>query len=1248
MSESIKFEIESAPDGSGEILYAFLPEHLQSSDVELNLVNEAGRVGVEFDSFETGEPCGKISLTGYAIPEGAAAKFSKKLKRYSLRLVKASPEDGMLKDDDIDDTFHDAVSEDTQQSGRPSDAGGNAPEDEDAPAGGEGEGSPAGEEADDDNDDVGLGEDITEEERKAIRKARKKEKKEAKKLMKAAAACEDLNNSGGGVNEGGESAAPAAPGPAASSAAVAESAVVTESGAGDQPGAGNEDGLSAAERKKKKKERQRLKKKGVSVTVDAAAESDASGGEENNGAAELVTREASPEEKTVASYGDASAVEKSAADSEKQAEVETSTPPKDASPKKDIAKSVATLKYVDGLYTIDMDQEFAAEPSGITSLGKEVQNPGAGLPHSAALHGPTVHSCMSKSDSSKKEDRWLEAPHNTWELPSIGGTTCFSAFGIFDGHGGKEAVVHSAKNMLPMVTKYLDRLRSEDPSVPPIPEQEDAEAPVEVEAADVAAWAAQEAMIDRLPKALHAAFIECDTECTKRFKSSGTTATLAVAVGWELLVANVGDSDAYLDTGKEIILVSGNHRAENKEEAERVEAAGGEIAPSELGGSLRVWPGGLMMTRSLGDRDAKGLAVGHPEVRQISIPPTGARLIVASDGLWDAVQAKNVINQIRGMPAAQAVQIAKVAALKAAGLADDITIIVADFCPSPEDRVIPALQPGFSRDKIPACGVVKPLQEVQTITAGRTWKDRLEQNRMARLASLQEARLEELKIAEAQAEAEAEAEEEERVREEAEEEERARLASLPPPVATSPTAAAAASASVTPRSARGISETYKELAEIKVDLSTLDSMSGLGEEDDGGWTTVGGGESKLPSYEQELLDAARPMVEAVRGKGRGRGEGRGRRQHQADENGEFAAEGSEYGRGRGGRGGRGRGGRGGDSEGHGRGGREGRGEGRVRERRGGRGGHGEGVEGYPVPDSMAGEVVVDGGEPGVALQEEGGRSGGRASYRGRGEGRERRRYQADENSGEYTAEGSEEHGRGPGGRGRGEGRGRCRYQADENSGEYNAEGSEEHGRGRGGRGRGEGRGRGDYNAEGSEEFGRGRGGRGGRGRGGRGGRGMGPLAVTTQGHVETSHVPTSPVEAFGMGYGFHSLQGAAQQPPPGISAQPMQAQGSVEGAPAGGRGRGEGRVRRPYNAAENSGEYAAEGSGEFGRGRGGREGGRGRGGRGGRASGEGRGPGEGEAYGRGRGRRGGGRGRGGGDLNTGYSNGGGGAPPPAQ
>lgn len=37
---------------------------------------------------------------------------------------------------------------------------------------------------------------------------------------------------------------------------------------------------------------------------------------------------------------------------------------------------------------------------------------------------------------------------------------------------------------------------------------------------------------------------------------SGTTATVAAISGWEAVIANVGDSCAYMDTGVEVVLVS--------------------------------------------------------------------------------------------------------------------------------------------------------------------------------------------------------------------------------------------------------------------------------------------------------------------------------------------------------------------------------------------------------------------------------------------------------------------------------------------------------------------------------------------------------------------------------------------------------------------------------------------------------------------------------------------------------------------
>lgn len=92
----------------------------------------------------------------------------------------------------------------------------------------------------------------------------------------------------------------------------------------------------------------------------------------------------------------------------------------------------------------------------------------------------------------------------------------------------------------------------------------------------------------------------------------------------------MGDSMAFLDTGSEIVQVSSNHRVEDSpEDCARVLAKGGTIAQSDVdgvvAGPLRVWPGGLMMTRTIGDPSAGDFCPADPEVRQVTLPPGGAR-----------------------------------------------------------------------------------------------------------------------------------------------------------------------------------------------------------------------------------------------------------------------------------------------------------------------------------------------------------------------------------------------------------------------------------------------------------------------------------------------------------------------------------------------------------------------------------------------------------------------------------------------
>ena len=46
--------------------------------------------------------------------------------------------------------------------------------------------------------------------------------------------------------------------------------------------------------------------------------------------------------------------------------------------------------------------------------------------------------------------------------------------------------------------------------------------------------------------------------------------------------------------------------------------------------------------------------LSEPEVRQVTLPASGGRVIIASDGLWDAVAPKTAAHHARGMPANKA------------------------------------------------------------------------------------------------------------------------------------------------------------------------------------------------------------------------------------------------------------------------------------------------------------------------------------------------------------------------------------------------------------------------------------------------------------------------------------------------------------------------------------------------------------------------------------------------------------------
>ncbi|GAB4855622.1 hypothetical protein Ancab_024243 [Ancistrocladus abbreviatus] len=297
-------------------------------------------------------------------------------------------------------------------------------------------------------------------------------------------------------------------------------------------------------------------------------------------------------------------------------------------------------------------------------------------------------------------------------------STSFSVFAIFDGHNGISAAIFAKENLLSNVLGAIPQ------------------------------GVSQEEWLQALPRALVAGFVKTDIEFQQKGETSGTTATFVVIDGWTVTVASVGDSRCILDTqGGVVSLLTVDHRLEeNAEERERVTASGGEVGRLNVYGGnevgpLRCWPGGLCLSRSIGDTDVGEFIVPIPHVKQVKLSNAGGRLIIASDGIWDALSSDMAAKACRGLPADLAAKLVVKEALRSRGLKDDTTCLVVDIIPS----VHPVLPPtprkkqnvlssifgkrfqksnGKSSNKLSAVGAVEELfEEGSAMLSERLGKD---------------------------------------------------------------------------------------------------------------------------------------------------------------------------------------------------------------------------------------------------------------------------------------------------------------------------------------------------------------------------------------------------------------------------------------------------------------------------------------------------------------------------------------------
>ncbi|KAH9251366.1 hypothetical protein BASA81_010777 [Batrachochytrium salamandrivorans] len=262
-----------------------------------------------------------------------------------------------------------------------------------------------------------------------------------------------------------------------------------------------------------------------------------------------------------------------------------------------------------------------------------------------------------------------------WNLASCTDQVSGMFFALLDGHGGVQTAEYANAHLLSHFLHELSELTTSACGQFPN---------------------SRTAFDEMHCLALSNAFKRVDSECQSKFERSGSTCTVVLVLkesfpndGGEYrtfaTVANVGDSHCYVAQSSQLIRVNEDHRAgANKHENARVEATEGwELSrKADPKGPLRLFPGGLMMTRSLGDSEAGACCLGEPSITRVCT--SVARLVLASDGLWDALGTKEISKLALGkldndQCCKHLVQLASKREGKKFG--DDVTVTVIDLGP---------------------------------------------------------------------------------------------------------------------------------------------------------------------------------------------------------------------------------------------------------------------------------------------------------------------------------------------------------------------------------------------------------------------------------------------------------------------------------------------------------------------------------------------------------------------------------------
>ena len=204
----------------------------------------------------------------------------------------------------------------------------------------------------------------------------------------------------------------------------------------------------------------------------------------------------------------------------------------------------------------------------------------------------------------------------------------FSYFSIFDGHSGSEISLFLSKNFHKILSEQLININCDDSET--IQNIENFNNKI-ISSVKKTFEIVDEGIIN-------------DLSFNNEMGSTGTIVLLyklknnySNENSRYVICANVGDSKGYILTKNNYIQITKEHKCNISEEVERIKRSGGIVFGNRVFGTL-------MLTRSFGDKEMKKYGViSTPDSFFRKIKDEDLYLIIASDGIWDAVSEEEIM-----------------------------------------------------------------------------------------------------------------------------------------------------------------------------------------------------------------------------------------------------------------------------------------------------------------------------------------------------------------------------------------------------------------------------------------------------------------------------------------------------------------------------------------------------------------------------------------------------------------------------